>query len=46
MRQSARKFDIPYPTFVLYANRVHNMLGPPVKNHPTSRIAADLSKSR
>ena len=26
--QAARKFDIPYPTFVLYANRVHNMLGP------------------
>jgi hypothetical protein len=23
-----RKYDIPYPTFVLYANRVHNMLGP------------------
>ncbi|KAL2745828.1 protein bric-a-brac 1-like [Vespula maculifrons] len=22
------KYDIPYPTFVLYANRVHNMLGP------------------
>ena len=26
--QAARKHDIPYPTFVLYANRVHNMLGP------------------
>jgi len=26
--QAARKFDIPYPTFVLYANRVNNMLGP------------------
>jgi len=28
LSQAARKFDIPYPTFVLYANRVHNMLGP------------------
>ena len=28
MSQAARKHDIPYPTFVLYANRVHNMLGP------------------
>lgn len=26
--QAARKYDIPYPTFVLYANRVHNLLGP------------------
>ena len=30
--QAARKHDIPYPTFVLYANRVHNMLGPSVLN--------------
>ncbi|KAF9409084.1 hypothetical protein HW555_011446 [Spodoptera exigua] len=28
LSQAARKYDIPYPTFVLYANRVHNMLGP------------------
>jgi len=28
LSQAARKHDIPYPTFVLYANRVHNMLGP------------------
>ena len=28
LSQAARKNDIPYPTFVLYANRVHNMLGP------------------
>jgi hypothetical protein len=30
LTQAARKHDIPYPTFVLYANRVHNMLGPSV----------------
>lgn len=30
LSQAARKYDIPYPTFVLYANRVHNMLGPSV----------------
>uniref|UniRef100_A0A336LNI8 CSON013504 protein n=1 Tax=Culicoides sonorensis TaxID=179676 RepID=A0A336LNI8_CULSO len=30
LSQAARKFDIPYPTFVLYANRVHNMLGPSI----------------
>ncbi|XP_046391634.1 protein bric-a-brac 1-like [Ischnura elegans] len=30
LSQSARKYDIPYPTFVLYANRVHNMLGPSI----------------
>ncbi|XP_059089791.1 protein bric-a-brac 1-like isoform X2 [Tigriopus californicus] len=30
LSQAARKHDIPYPTFVLYANRVHNMLGPSV----------------
>lgn len=28
LSQAARKYDIPYPTFVLYANRVHNLLGP------------------
>lgn len=28
LSQAAKKFDIPYPTFVLYANRVHNLLGP------------------
>ena len=28
LSQAARKHDIPYPTFMLYANRVHNMLGP------------------
>lgn len=30
LSQAARKHDIPYPTFVLYANRVHNMLGPSI----------------
>ncbi|XP_043208080.1 protein bric-a-brac 1-like [Amphibalanus amphitrite] len=30
LSQAARKYDIPYPTFVLYANRVHNLLGPSV----------------
>ena len=29
LSQAARAHDIPYPTFVLYANRVNNMLGPP-----------------
>jgi hypothetical protein len=32
LSQAARKHDIPYPTFVLYANRVHNMLGPSVND--------------
>ncbi len=32
LSQAARKHDIPYPTFVLYANRVHNMLGPSVSD--------------
>ena len=32
LSQAARKHDIPYPTFVLYANRVHNMLGPSITN--------------
>ena len=32
LSQAARKHDIPYPTFVLYANRVHNMLGPSVRD--------------
>lgn len=31
LSQAARKYDIPYPTFVLYANRVHNMLGPSIE---------------
>lgn len=30
LSQAARKYDIPYPTFVLYANRVHAMLGPSI----------------
>lgn len=30
LSQAARKYDIPYPTFVLYANRLHNMLGPSI----------------
>lgn len=30
LSQAARKYDNPYPTFVLYANRVHNMLGPSI----------------
>ncbi|CAG0885964.1 unnamed protein product [Cyprideis torosa] len=29
LSQAARSHDIPYPTFVLYANRVNNQLGPP-----------------
>ena len=37
LSQSARKFDIPYPTFVLYANRVHNMLGPSIDGGPDLR---------
>lgn len=32
LSQAARKHDIPYPTFVLYANRVHNMLGPSISD--------------
>jgi len=32
LSQAARKHDIPYPTVVLYANRVHNMLGPSILN--------------
>lgn len=32
LSQAARKYDIPYPTFVLYANRVHNLLGPSLDN--------------
>ncbi|XP_035704061.1 protein bric-a-brac 1 isoform X3 [Folsomia candida] len=36
LSQAARKFDIPYPTFVLYANRVHNMLGPSVDGSSSS----------
>ncbi|KAJ6640649.1 Protein bric-a-brac 1 [Pseudolycoriella hygida] len=31
LSQAARKYDIPYPTFVLYSNRVHNMLGPSIE---------------
>jgi len=37
LSQAARKFDIPYPTFVLYANRVHNMLGPSIDGGPDLR---------
>lgn len=37
LSQAARKYDIPYPTFVLYANRVHNMLGPSVDGGPDLR---------
>jgi hypothetical protein len=36
LSQAARKHDIPYPTFVLYANRVHNMLGPSMTNGSSS----------
>ena len=32
LSQAARRHDIPYPTFVLYANRVHNMLGPSLRD--------------
>ncbi|XP_067648462.1 protein bric-a-brac 1 [Eurosta solidaginis] len=37
LSQAARKYDIPYPTFVLYANRVHNMLGPSIDGGPDLR---------
>ncbi|XP_045025908.1 protein bric-a-brac 1 isoform X2 [Daphnia magna] len=37
LSQAARKFDIPYPTFVLYANRVNNMLGPSADGGPELR---------
>lgn len=37
LSQAARKYDIPYPTFVLYANRVHNMLGPSMDSGPDLR---------
>lgn len=37
LSQAARKYDIPYPTFVLYANRVHNMLGPSLDGGPDLR---------
>lgn len=47
LSQAARKFDIPYPTFVLYANRVHNMLGPSADGGAGwCRTANDLSAPR
>ena len=46
LSQAARKHDIPYPTFVLYANRVHNMLGPSINsgNHTVGAGNMNLGK--
>jgi hypothetical protein len=41
LSQAARKHVIPYPTFVLYANRVHNMLGPSI-NDGTPTVGGEL----
>ena len=48
LSQAARKHDIPYPTFVLYANRVHNMLGPSITNgnHTVGAGNMNLGKCR
>ena len=48
LSQAARKHDIPYPTFVLYANRVHNMLGPSINNgnHTVGAGNMNLGKCR
>ena len=48
LSQAARKHDIPYPTFVLYANRVHNMLGPSITNgnHTVGAGNMNLGKSK
>ncbi len=43
LSQAARKHDIPYPTFVLYANRVHNMLGPSV-NDGSPTVGGDVQQ--
>ncbi len=43
LSQAARKHDIPYPTFVLYANRVHNMLGPSLGSNGASLNSGNLS---
>ena len=43
LSQAARKHDIPYPTFVLYANRVHNMLGPSLSNGSHSNVGGNMS---
>lgn len=37
LSQAARKYDIPYPTFVLYANRVNTRLGPSEPDDSDSR---------
>lgn len=37
LSQAARRHDIPYPTFVLYASRVHNMLGPSLDGSSDNR---------
>ena len=46
LSQAARKHDIPYPTFVLYANRVHNMLGPSINGggHTVGAGSMNLGK--
>ncbi|XP_035459450.1 protein bric-a-brac 1 isoform X1 [Spodoptera frugiperda] len=46
LSQAARKYDIPYPTFVLYANRVHNMLGPSADGGAELTIANLRPKGR
>lgn len=49
LSQAARKHDIPYPTFVLYANRVHNMLGPSISGGGMDTVGSgnmNLGKQR
>ena len=45
LSEAARKFNIPYPTFVLYANRVHNQLGPPVRDVATAAVPVTKSNN-
>ena len=45
LSEAARKFNIPYPTFVLYANRVHNQLGPPVRDAATAAVPVTKSNN-
>lgn len=42
LSQAARKYDIPYPTFVLYANRVHNLLGPSADGGAGKRFISNI----
>jgi hypothetical protein len=49
LSRSARMFEIPYPTFVLYANKLHNLLGPSagggnptLLSYPLSVFSPDL----